>query len=224
MVYQIKSIFWWFFVSSGSLVQAKRGSATKLTHSVKGRSKLTLESGALLNATYGHCCIDDIDRLASQHESLISVLQSRLSCLTLSALCSKMYTPISIIATANTVSGHYDHSKLLTENIRISPSLLREFHLVFVMSDKPNKEVDTSLTEHVKALHSGRKKSSAIASKFEKKPKTNDSMNMSIDNDDTNLDKDDDYNLGLRLKLNPMEELEIDLLPITLIKKFIGKL
>ena len=206
------------------MVQAKRGSATKLTHNVKGRSKLTLESGALLSASYGHCCIDDIDRLASQHESLISVMQSRLSCLTLSSLCSKMYIPTSIIATANTVSGHYDHSKLLTENIRISPSLLREFHLVFVMSDKPNKEVDTSLTEHVKALHSGRKRSSAIANKFEKKPKTNDSMNASIDNDDIDLDKDDDYNLGLRLKLSPLEELEIDLLPITLVKKFIGTL
>lgn len=208
-------------------MQAKREnttSAARLSPGVKGRSKLTIESGGLLNATYGHCCIDDIDRLASQEESLISVLQSRLSCLTLSSLCTNIHTPTSIIATANTISGHYDQSKLLTENVRISPSLLREFHLVFVMQDKPNKEMDTSLTEHVKALHAGRKKNASIATKFEHKPKTNNSMNMSIDDNLIDLTDDDNYNLGLRLKLNPIEEVEMDLIPTLLIKKFIGNI
>ncbi|XP_046805238.1 DNA replication licensing factor REC [Lucilia cuprina] len=207
----------------GCLVQAKRGNTTttsKLTHSLKGRTKLTLESGALFSSTNGHCSIDDVDRLASQQECLMNVLQSKLSCLAISSLCTTMHTPTSVIGTANTVSGHYDHSKLLTENIRINPSLLSEFHLVFLMLDKPNKEMDKSLTEHVRALHAGSKRNTIIANKFEQKPKTNNSMNMTVDDD--KMDIDEDYNIALRLKLNPIEELDMDLLPTILLKKFIA--
>lgn len=207
-------------------MQAKRSNTTattKLTYNIKGRNKLTLEAGPLLNAINGHCSIDDLDRMASQQDTIMNVLQSKLSSLTLSSLCTTMHTPTSVIATANTVSGHYDQSKLLTENIRINPSLLSEFHLIFVMLDKPNKEMDTSLTEHVKALHAGVKRNSIIAHKFEQKPKTNNSMNMTIDMDNSEMDIDEDYNIALRLKLTPMEELEMDLLPTILLKKFIGK-
>lgn len=115
-----------------------------------------------------------------------------------------------------------DQSKLLTENIRINPTLLSEFHLVFVMMDKPTKDMDTSLTEHVKALHDGIKRNSVISNKFEHKPKMNNSVTMSIDADLEKMELDEDYNVGLRLKLNPIEELEMDLLPTILLKKFIG--
>lgn len=205
-------------------MQAKRGvtsTTTKLSYGLKGRNKLALESGALLNSSNGHCSIDDIDRISSQQGALINTLQSKLSCLAISSLCTAMHTPTSIIATANTVSGHYDQSKLLTENIRMNPSLLNEFHLVFVMLDKPNKDMDTSLTEHVKALHAGSKRNSVISNKFEQKPKSNNSMTMVVDEKIYNMDED--YNLQLRLKLNAMEELEMDLLPTILLKKFISK-
>lgn len=211
------------FLLAGCLLLAKRGNttnSTKLTHTLKGRHKVTLESGALYESTNGHCAIDDVDRLAAQQEALINVVQSKLSCLAVSNLCTTIQTPTSIIATANSLSGHYDQSKLLTDNIRINPSLLSEFHLVFLMLDKPQKDMDTSLTEHVRALHAGSKRNAVIANKFEQKPKTNNSMNMTLDEEIN--DTDEDYNIGLRLKLNANEELEMDLLPTILMKKFIG--
>lgn len=207
------------------MVQAKRGNTTtgnKLTYLLKGRSNLLLESGGLLAASNGHCSIDDIDRLAAQQEVLINVLQSKMSCMAYPSVFTTFTTPTSVIATANSMRGHYDQSKLLTENIRINTTLLTEFHLVFVMLDKPNQDMDTSLTEHIRALHAGCKKNAVIANKFDKKPKTNNSMNISIENLETQPEEEN-YDLNIRLKLSPLEELDLDLLPAILMKKFIGK-
>ncbi|KAM7362839.1 minichromosome maintenance 8 factor recombination-defective isoform 2-T2 [Cochliomyia hominivorax] len=208
----------------GCLVQAKRGNsaAANLAFSIKGRNKITLQSGPLFDAAHGHCAIDDIDRLTSQHDAIMNSLQSKLSSLSLSSLFATVQAPTSIIATVNSVSGHYDQSKLLIENIRLNPALLSEFHLVFLMLDTPNKEMDTSLTEHVKALHAGTKKNSVIAHKFEQKPKLNTSMNTTVNEETNGMEIDEDYNIALRLKLNPIEETEMDLLPTILIKKFIA--
>ncbi|XP_013118352.2 DNA replication licensing factor REC isoform X1 [Stomoxys calcitrans] len=206
----------------GSLVQAKRGASSnnkKLTISVKGRSNHILECGGLLESRHSHCSIDDIDRLTTQMESFMNVLQIQSTCLAYPFMFSSFSTPTCVIASANSMRGHYDQSKMLTDNIRIPAHLLNEFHLVFLLLDKPNKEMDTSLSEHIRAVHRGAKKNAAIANRFDQKIKTNNSMNMTLDDDDDNTD---DYDLGERLKIKPEEENEIDLLPVILLKKFIA--
>ncbi|XP_005175587.3 DNA replication licensing factor REC [Musca domestica] len=202
----------------GSIVQAKRGpfaNTKKLTVNVKGRTNYIMECGELLAARNGHCSVDDIDRLTPQMESFMNILQAQTTSLTFPALFSTFFTPTSVIASANSMRGHYDQSKTLTENIRIAQHLLSEFHLVFVLLDKPNKDMDTSLSEHIKAVHAGSKKNTAIANRFELK--SNSSMNMTIDGDGN----EDEYDLSNKLKLKPEEEVDMNLLPITLMKKFI---
>lgn len=147
----------------------------------------------------------------------MNILQAQTTSLTFPALFSTFCTPTSVIASANSMRGHYDQSKTLTENIRIAQHLLSEFHLVFVLLDKPNKDMDTSLSEHIKAVHAGSKKNTAIAKRFELK--SNNSMNMSIDGEGN----EDEYDLSNKLKLKPEEEVDMNLLPITLMKKFIGR-
>lgn len=208
------------------MVQAKRGASSsnkKLTVSVKGRSNYIMESGGLLTAKNGHCSIDDIDRLTTQMEAFMNILQSTTTCLAFPSLFSTLSAPTSIIATANSIRGHYDHSKTLTENIRIPPHLLSEFHLVFVVLDKPNKELDTSLTEHIRAVHAGAKKNSVIANRFNQRIKNNNSMSMSMDDDNDDVEGVGEYDLSDRLKLKPEDEVDMDLLPMMQLKKFIGK-
>lgn len=206
------------------MVQAKRGASSsnkKLTVHVKGRSNYIMESGGLLTARNGHCSIDDIDRLATQMEAFMNILQSTTTCLAFPSIFSALSAPTSIIATANSIRGHYDHSKTLTENIRIPPHLLSEFHLVFVILDKPNKELDTSLTEHIRAVHAGAKKNSVIANKFKQRIKNNNSMSITMDDD--NDDVEGEYDLSDRLKLKTEDEVDMDLLPMMQLKKFISK-
>ncbi|XP_075145085.1 minichromosome maintenance 8 factor recombination-defective [Haematobia irritans] len=211
-------------LQKGSLVQAKRGASNnnkKLTMSIKGRTNHILECGGLIESKYSHCSIDDIDRLTSQMESFMNVLQTQSTCLAYPFMVATFSTPTAVIASANSMRGHYDQSKTLMENIRIPPHLLSEFHLVFLLLDKPNKEMDTSLSEHIRAVHRGAKKNATIANRFNQKIKCNNSMSMSMDEDVENNDTEE-YNLSEKFKIKPEEENDVDLLPVILLRKFIA--
>lgn len=227
--YFIYYIYLLFFIA-GALVSGKSGSnaSSQLGIAIQSRSS-AIESGGIVQASLGHCTIDDFDRLISQQDSLLQSMQSQVLTLTFSSIYANIKTHTSILATANSMRGHYDKTKLLTENIRINHTLLKEFQLVFVMLDRPNKDLDTSLTDHIKSIQSGAKKNSAIAAKFAIKPKTNNSMNASdfcdAEEDDAAQEfiaDDPNYDLAKRLRMTPLEEAEVDLLPALCLKKFIG--
>ncbi|XP_017494656.1 PREDICTED: DNA replication licensing factor REC-like [Rhagoletis zephyria] len=207
----------------GTLLSGKRCSPStqSLTTTLQGRTNHIVNSGALITSKTGHCAIDDLDRLASQQDILLQLMQCKTVSLPLPNIYTTIAMPTSVIAAANSLRGHYDRSRLLTENTRLNNSLLQQFHLIFLLLDKSNKDLDTSLTEHIKAMHDGVKKSSAIASRFAMKPKGNNSMNITISDDE--LD-DDNYDLSDRLKLKyiEFEEEKLDLLPPILLKKFIA--
>ena len=220
---------------SGAIVSGtpKPYTSNQLGIVVQSRSGNAIESGGLLQASFGHCAIDDVDRLTTQQGILMHSLQSQVLTLPFSGVYANIKTHTSILASASSMRGHYDKSKLLTENIRINSSLPKEFQLVFLLVDKPNKNLDTSLTEHIRLMQEGDKKSIAIAARFALKPKTNNSMNTSVSSAFEEENKDEEmndvaagdasYDLEKCLRLTPVEELEMDLLPALCLKKFIGK-
>uniref|UniRef100_A0A1B0BKC6 MCM C-terminal AAA(+) ATPase domain-containing protein n=1 Tax=Glossina palpalis gambiensis TaxID=67801 RepID=A0A1B0BKC6_9MUSC len=204
----------------GALIRSKQnlaGCGPKPTVAVKGRSNSILESGGLLRANRGHCAIDDIDRLSSQQDALISLMQAQLVAIPTVAIYANLKASASVIATANSMHGHYDQSKLLTNNIRISPALLNEFHLIFLMLDKPNKEGDAIFSEHVRAVHGGFKKNTTIMNKFNTLPK----FNNTASEKDLSVENIERTDLIERLKLRADEGEELDLIPTVLLKKFI---
>jgi len=182
----------------------------------------------------GHCTLDDVDKLASKQAVLLQCLQSEEVNLPLAGAFASFPAQPSVIACANPQRGQYDEGRYLLQNINISPSLLREFHLVYILLDKPS-ERDMSLTAHVRALHAGARKRARIAARYALKPKMSDSMcEVSLNvpaagkDDDTIKTEDDndsimqqDYDLDKRLEVLP-EEGDLDLLPPILIKKFLS--
>ena len=64
----------------------------------------------------------------------------------------------SVIACANPSNGHYNRSRTIMENIRISNAILSRFDLVFLMLDDPDLQRDKKLSEHVMRLHSRNRK------------------------------------------------------------------
>ncbi|XP_037956062.1 DNA replication licensing factor REC isoform X2 [Teleopsis dalmanni] len=203
----------------GALIDSKNCSSNsgQLIINTKGRNKQSIDAGALILCKDGHCAIDDVDQIPGTVETLLQAMQSLSITASSFAVSSRTSTPTSIIATSNTKCGHYDESKLLLENIRLEPSLLRQFDLVFVLLDKPDKGLDTTLPDHVKALHAGIKKGPAIAARYTVRPKTNNSMNVTVSDTTDNFE---DYNLAEHLKL--YDENDMDLLPTILIKKYIA--
>ncbi|XP_022213297.2 DNA replication licensing factor REC [Drosophila obscura] len=215
----------------GSHISGKRGaqSAQRLGPTFTGRNKRVLQAGALMTASsLGHCTLDDVDKLASKQAVLLQCMQSGEINMPLPGAFSTFLARPSIIASANPQRGQYDEGRYLLQNIHIVPSLLKEFHLVYVLLDKPSAERDISLTAHVRALHAGAKKRAQIAARYALKPKTSHSMcegtfyeARADDDADNDSIMEQDYDLDKRLELLG-EDAELDLLPPILIKKFLA--
>ena len=45
----------------------------------------------------------------------------------------------AVIAAANPVQGHYNRSKTVNENLKMSPALLSRFDLCFILMDTPDE-------------------------------------------------------------------------------------
>lgn len=62
----------------------------------------------------------------------------------------------TVLAAANPAGGHYDRSKTIMENLRLSAPVLSRFDLVFIMLDDPDEEKDRQLSRHIIDIHTGR--------------------------------------------------------------------
>lgn len=64
-----------------------------------------------------------------------------------------------ILAAANPNGGHYDKSRTVSENLKMSPTILSRFDLVFILLDRCDSQLDDLLTAHIQALHGKRNNS-----------------------------------------------------------------
>ena len=94
--------------------------------------------------------------MANEHQSLLEAMEQQSISVAKAGIVCTLMARTSVIAAANPAGGHYDRSKTIAENLRISPALLSRFDLVFILLDRPNEATDKQLSEHVMALHGNR--------------------------------------------------------------------
>ncbi len=59
----------------------------------------------------------------------------------------------AVLAAANPAWGRYDPSRSPADNINLPPTILSRFDLIFILTDRPNEEVDKRLSEFILKLH-----------------------------------------------------------------------
>ncbi|XP_052226288.1 DNA helicase MCM8-like isoform X2 [Dreissena polymorpha] len=174
-----------------------------------GSGDYALEAGALVLADQGCCCIDEFDKMSSQHQALLEAMEQQCISIAKAGIVCSLPARTSILAAANPVGGHYNKAKTVSENLKMGSALLSRFDLVFILLDKPDEAMDSMLSEHVMSLH-------ARHNRMQAKPwgSVDGSLNESL------LLLESDRPLSERLKVPRGQPF--DPIPVQLLRKYVG--
>ena len=112
--------------------------------------QMNLEAGVVVLANGGVAAIDEFDKMdTADRSALHEAMEQQTVSIAKAGIVATLKAQTAIIAAANPHSGRYDRYKTPTQNIRLPPSLLSRFDLIFIVVDRPNPSEDAQMAEFI---------------------------------------------------------------------------
>ena len=141
----------------GRYVAGKGVSGAGLTASVVRDEFLkgwSLEAGALVLASNGICCIDEMDKMTTDdRDAMHEALEQQTVSISKANIQATLISRTSVLAAANPKFGRFDPYGIVAEQIDLPPTLINRFDLIFIIKDLPDETKDEKMASHILKLH-----------------------------------------------------------------------
>lgn len=115
------------------------------------------KAGSVTMCNGGIACIDEMEKMNSQDRVYChEIMESQKFSLRKIGIDITWEVKVAIIGAANPKQSRYNSALSIKENINLPDSLLSRFGLIFLVRDKPEKNEDLAIAEHIKRVRQGK--------------------------------------------------------------------
>ncbi|MBS3103079.1 minichromosome maintenance protein MCM [Candidatus Woesearchaeota archaeon] len=114
----------------------------------------SLEAGALVLASNGICCIDEMDKMSNEDRAAMhEALEQQTVSISKANIQATLLARTTVLAAANPKFGRFDPYGIIADQINLPPTLINRFDLIFPIKDLPEETRDEKMASHILSLH-----------------------------------------------------------------------